>query len=304
MARTVVGLFNNQNDAQAAQSDLQRAGFGQDRVTVVTTAGGQLAEMLMRTGVPQEDATIFAEGVQGGGALIVAQSLPDADARPVVDILDRHNVVDIGTRGRLAQQTTSARSTSGRTGFSNDYQGGNLVIPIVEEEIRVGKREVESGGVRVNVGVEEVPVQEQVTLRDEQVRVERRPVQQTVDPSVIDQVAQTGTIEVRERDEQAVVAKEARVVEEIVVNKEVQERVETIQDAVRRTDVDVQQIQGGVRTTGQATTRATTETTGSSTNEGMIERGASQLGNTIERGTGLDINQDGDVGQRDPRNNY
>jgi len=72
-------------------------------------------------------------------------------------------------------------------------------------------------------------------------RGQHEPVDQTVrpdDPALF----REGTIEVTERAEEAVVAKEARVIEEVVVGKQVQERVETIRDTVRRTDVDVQPI--------------------------------------------------------------
>ncbi len=51
-------------------------------------------------------------------------------------------------------------------------------------------------------------------------------------------------IELTERAEVPVVNKEARVVEEIRINKEVQERDETIQDSVRKTEVDVENISG------------------------------------------------------------
>jgi len=42
--------------------------------------------------------------------------------------------------------------------------------------------------------------------------------------------------------EQAVVAKEARVVEEILISKDVNERTETIRDTVRRTGADVENL--------------------------------------------------------------
>lgn len=235
-----------------------------------------------------------------------------------------------------------------------------IAIPVVEEQITVGKREVESGGVRVATNVVETPVQEQVTLRDEEVRVERRPVNQTIDPSQIDQL-QTGSIEVRTTDEEAVVSKQARVVEEVVVSKEVGQRTETIQDTVRRTDVDIDQVGGSTTTgtsyaTGTSTTGSqtgmggvggttssgmsdlggttgsgmgsaggssmgsaidttsssmggvggttsgstgsvgdtTSSSTGSSQDEGLLSR----LGNAIERGTGFDVDRDGDVGRR------
>jgi len=310
MARTVVGLFQTQQDAQGALGALESAGFSADRVTLVSQASGRLAEMLGSVGVPNEDARLYSDGVQQGGALIVAQALPDAQANQVAEILDGYNVVDLGQRGQLSAQTMSTRQTvrSGTTSSvrnTNAYEGGEIVIPIVEEEIQVGKRQVEGGGVRVSTSVQETPVNEQVNLRDEQVTVERRPINQVVDPSVIDQVAQSGTIEVREHDEEAVVAKQARIVEEVVVNKDTQQRTETIQDTVRRTEVDVDQVQGETHVSatdsvGRVASRGTTSTQ----DEGLLERGASGLGNAAERVMGSDIDQDGDVGRRDTRNNY
>jgi uncharacterized protein (TIGR02271 family) len=188
--------------------------------------------------------------------------------------------------------------------------GDTIRVPVVEEELRIGKRAVERGGVRVYQRVVETPVQEQVTLRDETVRVERRPVDRPVTEADLAAVRE-GTVEIREHDEQAVVSKQARIVEEVVVKKEAHERVETVQETVRRTNVDVQEIPGQTRTTGVANMSSTTtgSTVGSSAtmsrgaNEGRVEGGASRLENAAERLTQTDLNRDGDVGQRDPRNN-
>jgi len=203
----------------------------------------------------------------------------------------------VGTTGTFAQADT----TSARTLDTSD----EVSIPIVEESISVGKREVDSGGVRVTQRVEETPVREQVSLRDENVSVERRAVDRAATGADFANVRE-GVVEVRERDEQAVVEKQARIVEEVVVGKEVRERTETIEDTVRRTDVDVQQLGGETNmrstTTSSGITGADATTTG--TNEGAVEGGFSRAGNAAERATGLDLDRDQDVGQRDPRNNF
>jgi len=54
--------------------------------------------------------------------------------------------------------------------------------------------------------------------------------------------AKDATIEVTETDEEAVVRKHARVVEEVVVRKDVQEHTETVRDTVRRTEVEVEPV--------------------------------------------------------------
>ncbi len=194
------------------------------------------------------------------------------------------------------------------TRVDTDLQGttqptDEVVIPVAEEELRVGKREVDRGGVRVNVDVEETPVEEQVNLREETVRVERRAVDRPV--SDADAAAfQEGTFEVRETDEEAIVDKQARVVEEVVIDKEVEERTETIQDTVRRTDVNVEEISG--RTTGteyRSGTTAGTEyrETDVTSQEGTTGQGRRGLTDRIEDATGLDIDRDDDVAGRTPR---
>ena len=110
-------------------------------------------------------------------------------------------------------------------------------IPIIEERLRVGKREAGHGRVRIRSYVVETPVQEQVTLRQEHVQVERRPV----DRPVTGTEAAFGerTVEATERWEEAVISKEARVTEEVSLRKTAEERTETVRDTVRRTEVEV-----------------------------------------------------------------
>jgi uncharacterized protein (TIGR02271 family) len=208
-----------------------------------------------------------------------------------VSTTDTTSYADVGTRQR----------STATTGMGNEAK-----IPIIEEDLQVGKREVEGGGVRVNTRVENVPVSEQVTLREETVDVQRKPVNRDVTDADLANVQQ-GSFEVRERDEQAVVDKQARVVEEVHIKKNVEERVENIQDTVRRTDVDVQQVSGGTSTggyTGSTSTSNLTGTTGTTSNEGLVEGTLGSANTTIERTTGLDTDRSGDVGDRDTRNNY
>jgi uncharacterized protein (TIGR02271 family) len=140
--------------------------------------------------------------------------------------------------------TGSADMTRARTDTAG-LNGRDEVIPVAEEELHVGKREVNRGRVRLHSRVIERPVQEQVTLREERVDVERRPVSGTTQAGALGgDPFQERTIEVEERGEEAVVSKEARVVEEVVVRKEADQRTETISDTVRKTEVDVEDERG------------------------------------------------------------
>jgi uncharacterized protein (TIGR02271 family) len=105
----------------------------------------------------------------------------------------------------------------------------------------VGTRQVQRGGVRLYTRVTERPIEETVRLRDETVHVERRPVDRPATEADF-AAAHERTVEVTETDEEAVARKQARVVEEVVVRKDVQEQTETVRDTVRRTEVEVESV--------------------------------------------------------------
>ncbi|MBA3944547.1 MAG: YsnF/AvaK domain-containing protein [Herpetosiphonaceae bacterium] len=262
MAKTVVGLFEQLSDAQAAMNELKNASITGNNVRLIDKAGGRINKALAQAGVPQDDADQFDEGVRNGGALIIAQALPDTEAMQVVDILDRHHVVDLDNRARTTQHTSSVAATTSShstttssaassqraKGATRNYAGNEMVVPIIEEELQVSKEQVEGGGVRVQTHVTEKPVTTQVSLHEEEVHVERRPVNQPVDAAMLDQF-QDASVDVREMSERAVVNKQARVVEEVVINKEAHDRTENIQDTVRRTDVNVEELKDVQHTT-------------------------------------------------------
>lgn len=231
------------------------AGAGIGAVT-----GGMIGA-LIDLGIPEETAHVYAESVRRGNVLVAAQ-VADDRANEATRIMQNSGLIDI-------EREAETWRSKGWTGFNadGDYTNGHSTerinttrmtdrdrmpkrtdvndetIEVVEEELHVGKRAVESGGVRVTSHVEEVPVEEQVRLREEHVEVERRPVNRPATDADFKSFKE-GTVEVRESSEEAVIGKEARVVEEIRVRKDVDERVETVRDTVRRTDVDVEQLGG------------------------------------------------------------
>jgi len=127
-----------------------------------------------------------------------------------------------------------------RANTSTDIDN-EAVIPVVEEELAVGKRQVQGGTARVHTTVTETPVEEQVSLHEEKVTIDRRPVDRMATDADLSDLGER-TIEVTETREVPVVAKEARVVEEVVVGKTATDRTETIRDTVRRTDVVVDEV--------------------------------------------------------------
>lgn len=114
-------------------------------------------------------------------------------------------------------------------------------LPIIEENINVGKREVETGGVRLRSRIIEKPVEENLRLREEHVRVDRVAADRPATEADFDTFRE-GEVEMTETAEVPIVNKEARVVEEVRLSKEVEEREETVRDTVRKTDVEVEKL--------------------------------------------------------------
>jgi uncharacterized protein (TIGR02271 family) len=211
--------------------------------------------------VSDDDRSTYEEGVRRGHFLLTA-SVSEEQADKACDLLDQSKSFDMDSReqqwrgeGWTPRQSLSS-SGGGAIGQGSMTQGSsgqaamggenrNTVeeerIPIIEEALRVGKREVSRGGARVRSYVEETPVDESVSLHEEHVNVERRPVDRTLGAAELKDgnLFRDQTIEMRETAEEAVVAKEARVKEEVVVSKTATDRTEQIHDTVRHTKVDV-----------------------------------------------------------------
>ena len=264
-------LVEGETTSQSSSTSGSRIGSGSGgQVSAPGESKGfwdSLADLFM----PEEDRSTYAEGLRRGGYLL-SVNVTDAQYDQALDILDDEGTINIDERAETwrkegwsgydksmtsgsgqsigtagagqtdyerttgRQQATGKQSAAGQAGHKGT-SAGEEAIPIVEEQLRVGKRDVSGGRVRVRSYVVEQPVSEQVTLRDENVSVERRSVDRPITGT--EDAFRERTIEADERREEAVVNKEARVKEEVVVRKDAQQRTETVSDTVRRTEVEV-----------------------------------------------------------------
>jgi uncharacterized protein (TIGR02271 family) len=249
--RTLTAIFDSRADAEAVRARLEQLGATGDSVQIVDqSSGGGLHgddhkgfwESVKDFFVPDEDRYTYAEGIRRGGYLLTVR-VEDDYADEAVEIIESSNAIDMDTRSREWQAEgwsgyQADRSQSERPSTSNASEQS---IPVVEERLRVGKREVNRGGVRVRSYVVEQPVHEDVQLREERVEVERRPVSgRSAATSAAGDLLQERTIEATETSEEAVVAKDSVVTEEVVVKKFSGQRSKGIDETVRRTEVDVE----------------------------------------------------------------
>jgi uncharacterized protein (TIGR02271 family) len=193
----------------------------------IGAAAGGLIGALTNVGVPEDEAHYYAEGVRRGGTLVTVHARSDATADCAAEVMRKHGAVDIDEHAAHWK----------REGWTGRLGEGD-VLPVAKEELRVGKREVSGGKVRVYTHVVDKPVEERVELREQHADIERRPVDRPV--SAGDDAFKERSLEVRETAEEPVVSKRARVTEEVRVGAKESKRQKTVRDTVRDTKVDVQ----------------------------------------------------------------
>lgn len=257
--RTITAMFDSAETANRARDRLVEVGVPSADVQVIYQGatgdaahsdGKGLWESIKDffTG-NEDDRATYEEGIRRGGHLLTAR-VEDQYADEVTVLLENADAIDLDRRAD--EWRAEGWTTTGSTGTEAPPLAGmpapaeasgadsQEAIPVVQERLRVGKREVNRGGVRVRSYVVEEPIEEQVNLREERVDVERRPVGQRVRSGAADELLQDRTIEMTENAEEAVVSKDAEVTEEVVVRKFAGERTEGVSDTVRRTEVEVE----------------------------------------------------------------
>ncbi len=247
MPRALTAMFSSRVAAEATRDRLVTAGIPAHEIDVQdqgTYAGQTTHEhkgfMDSVKGMfgDHDDHHAYAEGINRGQVLLTA-TVQDNETDRAIQVLEKSDAID------LDRQESEWR-TSGWTG-SAGAGATDEVIQVAEERLVVGKREVERGGVRVRSYIVSTPVSEQVTLREETVGIERRPVNRVVGAG--EDAFRDRSIEMRATGEEAVVGKQAVVTEEIGVRKEVGQRTEEVRETVRHTEVEVEQVEGGVAKT-------------------------------------------------------
>jgi len=245
--RTITAIYDSESDALQAKSQLLSHGLEDDDVRIVShqlsstpvrdDAGDDkgIWESIKDFFVGDQDRSMFSEGLRRGGCLLTAR-VTDETGDEAIALLQSTNAIDLDQRSDQwrAEGWSESEDRSG-TATASEATGNEQSIPVVEERLRVGKREVDRGGVRVRSYVVEEPVREDVSLREERVEIERRPGRGAASSEMF----REQTIEVSERGEEPVVAKDAVVTGEVVVRKTADEHTESVEDTVRHTKVDV-----------------------------------------------------------------
>ena len=248
METTLVVVFDQQTEAEQARDALLAEGFSSSQTRLTTPesgTGGETgrnperdesfgAKVAHFFGFGDEHESTYSEAVRRGSCVLVVEAADDDQVKRASGIIERYNPVDIDERQAQWRQSGWQPSQA---------RDGDASIPVVEEQLQVGKREVQRGGVRVVSRVTEAPVEETVNLREEHATVQRRPADRAAAAS--DNAFNEQSFEIRNTAEEAVVGKTARVVEDVVIGKESGKREQTVKDSVRKTKVEVERLGQG-----------------------------------------------------------
>lgn len=238
---TVVGYFPDMDAARRVAQTLVDSGFRRDQVELTSqehlrqlhgtsyeTQEGGVTGFFKRLFGADADTRRYEEAIHRGGAILTVSASGQEQER-AAEIMNTMGAVDIDRHAESwAKEHIEETARDGQR------------IPVVEEELRVGKRQIQRGGVRIYSRVTEEPIEEQVRLREEHVHVDRRPANR--EATAADLNRRDEVIEVTATSEEPVIDKRSRVVEEVVVGKETNERIETVRDTVRRTKVEVENL--------------------------------------------------------------
>lgn len=271
MTQSVVGLFNSFTEANSAKQSLIKQGFSAKDVVVSAHEGDMPADISTSSSASatssqsgggfmqgvenffsdlfgnsdSDSAGHYSEAVRRGGAVVSVTVDDDTQSDTVRSTLASVGAVNIEDRVAAWRDTGYTGYQKASPAYTADQvaEERTRVIPVIQEDLEVGKRQVDLGSVRVVSRVVETPVSESVTLREEHATIERRPVDRPASAADLNGL-QDQSIEVRQTAEKAVVSKTAHVVEEIVVGKKETTHTEQIADTVRSTVVDVDRTGG------------------------------------------------------------
>ncbi len=255
---TIVAVYDTAAHAAAAASDLVSTGVPSGAITqhakgattsgastpstASTQGGGFWASLFGGEPEHEHDTSVYDRSLEAGSTVLTVKAPADHVAA-VLATLERHGPIDIDERGASYAATQTLKPVV-RGAAAPAATGGK--IQLAEESLVVGKRLVNRGTTRIRRYVVETPVEEQVRLHSEKVVVDRRPVKDAR-PGTAD--FSDKTLEMTGTEEQAVVGKTSRIVEEVGLRREASDRTETVRDTVRRQDVEIVQ-EPGTSTTG------------------------------------------------------
>ena len=189
--------------------------------------------------------TTEAHHAHGGGVGRTAAGLASAAVAAVTPA--HHEATDAPAATHREYTATAPLLTADTSTKTRDAKAGETIeVPLSEEQLKVGKRNVETGAVRLRKIIRTEVVNTPVELRREDVVVERIAAKDMRPGDMKAADFNEKNIDITLHREEAVVGKETVVTGAVRLNKTVETETQTVSDTVRKEDVEVDK--SGVKT--------------------------------------------------------
>ncbi len=278
MRQTIVGLFDTTEEARKAENKLMERGFDRSRIDVSRRTEkvdlthphkheddkdndsiGNFFRSLFGSDDDKDKADSYSRVANDADTIVTVHADSRADAERAAEILDDAGAIDLDDRARqYGYQGTATRTDYNKTGTATDTRGdynkagmatdtrqgihdrdqNTASMKAMEEDVKIGKKPVQTGGPRLRSRIVERPVEEDLRLRKEHVTVNRKPVDRAATDSEQNAFKER-KVEMTEKAEVPVVSKETRVKEEISLNKNVDVKDTKVRETARKTEADV-----------------------------------------------------------------
>jgi hypothetical protein len=264
MTLTLVGMFDNPTEAAQAVEKLSQAGFSREAIQLTDTNASEGTEDDQKGGVShffknlfgkEEDSNKYVRLARYSETLVTVNVETKADAEVAAEILRQCGVVNIdqyadpepeavATQSEIAPSEAetfpATKPVEVATLLSDDLPGKTIRIPVMEDNLKPVKSEVLSDGLRLRSRMIELPVQRSLDGGEDAIIVLHDTGERQIRQHSFANFY-PGEIELVATSQVPIVSKEAHVVEEVRIGKEVTETTATISDTERKTDIDVEE---------------------------------------------------------------
>ena len=167
--------------------------------------------------------------------------LAQGDATAATTTTDTHSTETMATgltTGAMAAATKAPSKAQAKSASSTAKAGDDVEVALHEEQVKVGKRTVDAGSVRLRKVIRTEIVNQPVEVRHEDFVVERVTADQ-VHAGTATSDFQDETIDVPLSREEVVFSKEAHVTGAVRLNKTSTSETQNVSETVRKEDVEV-----------------------------------------------------------------
>ena len=242
----VVGVFQDEAQAQQAMNDLMGAGFSKDQIRYSVRKGGSgITNSLENLGLPEDEATFYNGEFESGRTVVVVNTRDRQ--QEASQILSRDGGYDYASRSGQTTGTSSYANTAGQATDYNTQAGQN--VQLREEQLRANKQSVETGAVGLRKDVVSEQQSFDVPVNREEVVIERHAASGQPSDTPI---GEGETYRVPVREEQVTVDKQPVVREEVSLGKRQVQDSQRVSDTVHREEARVEH-QGDVNVQGDDT---------------------------------------------------